>query len=264
MLVHGPWQGVVYSAGLATVVYFLIILGALTVAILGWPAMIGGLALLVAFVLLLRMIPLFLNLSRSYFTMLLGYLVCHVVGTILYYALQYRVSGLMDGTAKTRSLQDAVYFSVNKWATLGPSDLVLVDDMRSVVSLESLTGKITFAIAVALLWLWCSENLVPKERAFFGGDMRPKGSLAIHRMRVRKLTGAKRDLSAKWADPPAPGQSMYWDSVKASWEEVEDGIELPENTLIVERVIERGGGNPPSGPQSTSVDSTSPKQGETN
>lgn len=263
MLVHGPWQGVVASAGLASAAYFLIIFGALMVALLGWPAMIGGIALLVAFVLLLLMIPLFLNLSRSYFTMLLIYLVCHVVGTILYYALQYRASGIMEGSAKTTSFQDAVYFSVSTWATLGPSDLVLVEGMRLVASLESLTGMVTFAIAVALLWLWCSENLVPKEKAFFDGDMRPKGSLTIHRIRVRKLTGARRDLSAKWADPPAPGQSMYWDPVKASWEEVEDGIELPENTLILERVIQREGSNLPSGPQSGSMDTTIPKQGET-
>jgi len=237
MLAHGvPWQAALVMQLEMSIVYIAMLLISLLLGAFGWLPLLGGLMLIFAFVILIGMIPLFMNLSRGYFTLLLGYLAGHIIVTLLAYALQYWHAGIVaSDNSVINNFQDSLYFSVTTWTTLGYGDFVPIQKMRLATSLEVLTGFISMAITVSFIWLWCTENLVPKEMAFFDGKRRYKKSLSIHRMRIRTLTGKPRDLGPDWVDPPKPGESYTWSPEKEEWVVVTEDMALNEGAKILEK-----------------------------
>jgi hypothetical protein len=236
MLIHGvPWQFALAQAFISIVVCIILLCTAFMFGLFGWVPLIGGLMLVFALVITLNLIPLFMNLSRSYFTFLLCFLGIQTVLGIVYYALQYSHGGILDTDKHpTTSFSDGFYFSLTTWTTLGCSDFSAIPRMRLVSALEAFTGVVSIAIATSFIWLWCTENLVPKEKALFDGNRRHKKSLTIHRMRIRTLTGKPRDLGSEWVDPPKPGESYRWDNVKEEWERVEKLEDLQAGDQILE------------------------------
>ena len=219
MLMHNvPWQAALVAALRVTIVYSVMLLGALVLGAFGWLPLLAGLLLILAFVILIFIIPLFMNLSRGYFILLLVFLAGHMVVTLFAYAMQYFHAGIAgSGGVVIYSFRDSLYFSVTTWTTLGYGDFIPIPRMRLVTSLEALTGVISMAIAISFIWLWCTENLVPKEKAFFDGNRRHKKDLYIHRMRIRTLTGKDRDLGDNWVVPPIPGESYTWSPEREEW-----------------------------------------------
>jgi len=219
MLVSGvPWQAALayFFVTTALATFCELVSLALAIAGIGWPFAL--VCLVIALVLLIRNIPLLLNLSRAYFNLLLGLQCAHALITILTCALYYKSRGLIDsrGNAVT-NITDSVYYSINTWTTIGVSDLVVQPSQRLLTSLESLVGVISIALFTAMLWLWCTENMLPKERALFDGNRRRKRDLGVTRLRIRTLSGADRDLKGEWIDPPIPGMAYRYDEHKQEW-----------------------------------------------
>ena len=232
---HGvPWQALLAQAFGLTIASAVALLLSLGLGLFGWLPTVGGLLLILALAGLLPLIPMFMNLSRGFFGLLLGYLGVHVAVTLLSYSFHYWHSGIVrnDGVV-VHAFRDCLYFSITTWTTLGYGDFAPTPTMRLVTSLEALTGLISAAIGASLIWLWCTEHLVPKEMAFFDGSRRHKNGLSVHRMRIRTITGRLRDLGPEWVDPPRLGETFRYDGVKKEWVSVEDEAEVQEGGFVM-------------------------------
>jgi hypothetical protein len=241
MLVHGvPWQIALAQAFVSIVLCAVLVCSSLVLGLFGMFPIIGGLMLILALVVTVSLIPLFMNLSRSYFTFLLCFLGIQVFLGVIYYALQFSHGGILDTDKHpTTSFGDGFYFSITTWTTLGCADFTAAPKMRLATAFEALTGVFSMAIVTSFIWLWCTENLVPKEKALFDGNRRHKKSLTIHRMRIRTLTGKPRNLGSEWVDPPKPGESYRYNTVKEEWEKVEKLDDLQDGDQILEKEKQR-------------------------
>jgi hypothetical protein len=156
--------------------------------------------------------------------------------TILTYALQYWHAGIVISSGVVvRNFRDSLYFSVTTWTTLGYGDFTPIPTMRLTTSIEAFTGVISIAILGAFVWLWCTENMIPKEKAFFDGNRRHKKSLSIHRMRIRTISGRDRNLGPDWLDPPKAGEIFTWSPDKQEWVAVTKDMELAEGGDLLEK-----------------------------
>ena len=88
------------------------------------------------------------------------------------------------------------------------------------------------ALGASVIWLWCQENMVPKEMAFFDGNRRYKKDLGVTRVRIRTITGKERDLK-DWCLPAKQGESYYYHGERQEWLLVSEETELPENALVM-------------------------------
>ncbi len=237
MLMHGvPWQWAIGVGFIYTIVSGLLLIISSLLGLYGCLPFIAIFLLLISLALIVMLIPLFMNLSRSYFSFLYGYLLIHVLMTVLTCALYYRDAGIIDMDGKMiRGFWDCFYFSLNTWSTLGVSDFRVHPALRLFSSCEALIGLISFALAIALLWLWCTENMLPKEQALFDGNRRHRKSLTVHRMRIRTITGKDKELGNEWVDPPKPGESYRWDDLKEEWIVITNPAEVNKDDLIIEK-----------------------------
>jgi hypothetical protein len=161
-------------------------------------------------------------------------LAAQILATIVSYALQYSHGGIVDAEKHPiTSFADSLYFSVITWTTVGYGDLTPLPGMRLVASLEAFTGVASIAITTSFIWLWCTENLIPKEMALFDGNRRHRKGLAVHRMRIRTLTGKKRQLGSEWVEFK-PG-SFRWNPTTEEWESIADPETLKEGDRVLER-----------------------------
>lgn len=83
-----------------------------------------------------------------------------------------------------------------------------------------------------MIWMWCQENMVPKEMAFFDGNRRRKSDLGVTRVRIRTITGEERTLK-DWRLPANQGEKYFYESRRQEWILVTDETELPENALVM-------------------------------
>ena len=88
--------------------------------------------------------------------------------------------------------------------------------MRLATSVEAFAGMTSVVLGISLIWLWCEENLVPKEMAFFDGNRRHKKTIQISRIRVKTITGKERKLK-DWRPAPQKGDSFYYDKEREEW-----------------------------------------------
>lgn len=236
MLTHGiPWQAVLGEAFLRVLIFIGVMLLSLLSGFFSWYSIFTAVFLLIGFSIIILLLPLLLNLSRSYFWIVFTMLVTHIIITILSFALHYKSSGVMgpDGVISL-SYYDALYFSITTFTTLGYGDLRPLADHRLTTSLEALAGMISMAIGASFIWLWCQENMVPKEMAFFDGNRRNKKSMSISRIRIRTITGKERTLK-DWMLPPKIGESYYYNDDRQEWVQVYEDTILPENALVIGR-----------------------------
>ena len=234
MLTHNlPWQGVLAYGFLRETVFVAAMLLSVISGYFDWWVLFTVLFLAGGFFIIIQLIPVMLNLSRTYFVFVASNFFVHVSVTIIAFALHHKSAGLIGRLGPVEpSFGDALYFSVTTFTTLGYGDLQPIPAMRLATSIEALAGMISMALFVSMIWLWCQENLVPKEMAFFDGNRRHKRSLSIARMRIRKITGKERPLP-DWVPPPQPGERFYYDKQREEWLPVTPDTELPENAFVL-------------------------------
>ncbi|MDO8723207.1 MAG: ion channel [Syntrophales bacterium] len=239
MLTHGiPWQAVLGEAFLRVMIFIVVMLLSLLSGFFAWYSIFTAIFLLVGFSIIILLLPLLLNLSRSYFWIVFAMLITHITITVLSFSLHYKSSGLIGPNgALSLSYYDALYFSITTFTTLGYGDFRPLADHRLTTSLEALAGMISMAIGVSFIWLWCQENMVPKEMAFFDGNRRHKKSMSISRIRIRTITGEERTLK-NWVLPPKKGESYYYDDERKEWVQISEDTILPENALVIGRALD--------------------------
>ena len=234
MLTHGtPWQAVLGHVAEMSIVFFIAMLLSLTSGYYNWWILYTVIFFAVGLIIIIRLIPTMLNLSRSYFTFIASLYLFQILVTIITFALHHKAAGLIGPEGRfDPGYRDALYFSVTTFTTLGYGDLQPLPEMRLATSVEALTGMISVALAIPIIWLWCKENLIDKDMAFFDGYRRHKKSLQISRIRVRTITGKERRLK-DWRPTPQIGESYYYDKQHKEWLEVTPDMELPVNTLVI-------------------------------
>nr|WP_320116503.1 ion channel [uncultured Desulfuromonas sp.] len=234
MLTHGiPWQAVLAHAVQLFVVFFVSMVLSLVSGYFGWYSIFTLVFISFGFFVIISTIPLLLNLSRSFFIYIFLLLIGHVFITIVAFTLHFMDSGLVGPSGQfIPSFYDALYFSITTFTTLGYGDLQPMPDHRLTTSIEALIGMVSMAIGASLIWLWCQENLVPKEMAFWDGNRRNKKDITISRIRVRTITGEERELK-DWVPAPEEGESFYYDNNKQEWVKVEEETKVPENSLVI-------------------------------
>ncbi len=234
MLTHGvPWQAVMSYAVQLFVVFFATMALSIISGFFGWYSIFTLIFIGIGVLVIVATIPLLMNLSRSFFIYIFALLISHVTSTIISFAFHYMDSGLIGPSGGfIPKFYDAVYFSITTFTTLGYGDLQPVPDQRLTTSIEALIGMVSMAIGASLIWLWCQENLVPKEMAFFDGNRRHSKDITISRIRIRTITGKERDLK-DWLPVPEEGESFYYDSNKQEWIKVEENTPVPENSMVI-------------------------------
>lgn len=234
MLHHGtPWQAALVAALVSVIVFIVAMLLSLVSGYFGWYSLVTAVFLVVGFLVITSLLPLLLNLSRSFFWLVFGLLIAHIFVTISSFALHYQNSGLLGPNGVfTPSFYDSLYFSITTFTTLGYGDFKPLPDHRLTTSIEALSGMVSMAIGASLIWLWCQENMVPKEMAFFDGNRRHKTDLGVTRIRIRTITGKERKLKG-WVLPAKEGESYYYDNDREEWLLVTEETELPENALVM-------------------------------
>lgn len=239
MLTHNtPWQAVLADVVSRHVIFGLAMLLSLISGYFNWWVLFTACFLAVGVIIVIRLIPTMLNLSRDYFKTVASDFIIYIVVTIIAFALHHKSAGLVEPSGKVATtFIDALYFSVTTFTTLGYGDLRPIPEMRLATSIEAFLGMISFALAMSMLWLWCQENLVPKEMAFFDGNRRHKKSLSVSRIRIRTITGKERKLK-DWRPAPQSGEVFYYDKERQEWLEAQPDTELPEGTLAFRAISE--------------------------
>ena len=235
MLTHNvPWQYALGHGFVLEAVFVAVMLLSVISGYFDWWVLFTPLFLAVGFFVVIQLIPLMLNLSRSFFVFIAPHFFVHVLATIIAFALHHKSAGLIgrSGHPLEPSFWDALYFSVTTFTTLGYGDLQPMPEMRLATSVEALAGMLSIALFASMIWLWCQENLVPKEMAFFDGNRRHKKSLEISRMRIRTITGKERPLK-DWVPPPQPGEVFTYDEQRQEWITVTPDTELPEDAPVI-------------------------------
>ncbi len=234
MMNHGvPWQAVLADALMKITVFIIALILSLISGYFAWHSFVTISLLMIGFSTIVYLIPVFLNLSRSYFKLLASMLIIHIIVTICSFSLHYKSDGLIGPNGVfSPNYYDSLYFSITTFTTLGYGDFQPLPDYRLTTSLEALTGMISMAIGASFIWLWCQEHMVPKEMAFFDGNRRHKKSMSISRMRIRNLRGKDRELK-NWVLPPKQGETYYFEIERQEWVQVTEGTQLPENALVI-------------------------------
>lgn len=242
MLNHGtPWQAALGAAFLSIIIFALAMLLSLAGGYWGWYSIFTGIFLTIGFFVIITILPLLLNLSRGFFWIAFAMLATHISVTIVSFALHYHATGLLGPKGEfSPSFYESLYFSITTFTTLGYGDIQPLQNYRLTTSLEALSGMITMALGASVIWLWCQENMIPKEMAFFDGNRRHKKELGVTRVRIRTITGKERNLK-DWCLPAKQGESYYYDDQRQEWVLVTEETELPENALVMGLAPREGG-----------------------
>ena len=227
MLKHGvPWQFALAIAFLQVLIFVALMVASLLSGYFNWFPILTVLFLAIGFILILSLIPTLLNLSRAYFITNIVLLISHVLVTILSFGLHFKSAGLIQNSVHyAPDFFDAIYFSITTFTTLGYGDFQPTSSMRLLTSVEALAGMASMAVGASLIWLWCQENLIPKEMAYFDGNRRHKGDLDETRMRVRTFTGKERNLP-DWMMPFKDNETVTYDPKLQEWVTVTDDKEI--------------------------------------
>ncbi|HEU0230788.1 MAG TPA: ion channel [Burkholderiaceae bacterium] len=233
MLTQGTWQGALGTAALSVIIFSTSILLSLVSGFFGWYSILIGIFLFIGFYVIITILPLLLNLSRSFYWIIFALLIIHISITILSFALNYHSTGLLGSKGKfAPSFYDSLYFSITTFTTLGYGDIRPLPSYRLTTSLEALIGMVSMALGASVIWLWCQENLIPKEIAYFDGNRRHKTSLGITRLRIRTMTGKEHNLT-DWYLPAKPGETYRYDDLRQEWISTPEKIEPLEDAAIM-------------------------------
>jgi len=240
MLAHGvPWQFALGDAFLGVIIFSMTLIMSLISGFFDWPVFFTAIFLVAGFYLMFSLMPTFLNLSRTFMWLVALMLIVHILTTLVSFSLHYMSTGLLiNGKIMQPSFYDSIYFSITTFSTLGYGDFQPLPEYRLTTSIEALTGMISMAVGASFIWLWCQENLIDKEMAFFDGYRRHKTSLSMVRMRVRTITGKERELP-DWRLPPENDTPYYYDESRGEWLPVTEETEVPENAQVLS--VNRGG-----------------------
>lgn len=229
MLQRGtPWQAALGLALFLVISFSATMLMSILSGWLGWYSFFTGIFLAAGFLFIIILIPILLNLSRSFFWIVFILVIIHITITLLAFALHYMNTGLQGVNGHFNpSFYEALYFSATTFTTLGYGDIQPLPNYRLTTSIQALSGMVSMAIGASLMWLWTQENLVPKEMAFFDGNRRRKGDISITRIRIRTFTGKDLKLE-KWAFPAKEGEAYRYDEEREEWVLEENNSTTPK------------------------------------
>lgn len=131
-------------------------------------------------------IPLNLNWSRNLYPLIFYDLIIFNVSAIVIYAIIYFQSEQLG--SQFHGFDEALYFSVTTWTTLGYGDITPPRNLKLITSAEALTGLITIPVIVAVIWLYCQDRIRPRS-----SDEGMVGELKV-RLESDKVGNTFRDL----------------------------------------------------------------------
>lgn len=217
MLSDEHWQSALAVCIVNVLLFSLCMLLSVASGFWDWPVLVTSFTLFSGILITIGTIPAVLNLSRSFFHVAVAMLLSLVATILLSFALHYRAIGIIGPEgAISREFRDALYFSVTTFTTLGYGDFRALPAQRLNTSIEAIFGLLTVALTSSLIWLWCQENMVPAEMAFFDGDRRRPGSLGHTRIRVRTILGRPKKLP-RWVLPAKSGFTYKWNAERHEW-----------------------------------------------
>jgi len=232
MLQQIQWQTALVYVGMFVLAFISSMFLSLCSGYFGWSSILTTIFLITGFIIIITLLPILLNLSRSFFWIAFVLLLTHVLVTIISFTLHYHESGLLGTTGKiSPSFYDSLNFSIATFTTLGYGDLQPLPSYRLATSLEALLGMVSMALGISVIWLWCQENIIPKEVAYFDGIRRHKSSLGVSRIRTKTITGKERELK-DWVLPAKNGESYRYDDQRQEWILVMKDTELHVNTSV--------------------------------
>lgn len=200
---------------------------------LGGHYTISCVFLLIGFVITVGTLPLLLNLSRSYFLIGFVMLITLVISAIFSFAFHYMHGGLICSSGLLNyDFKDSLYFSFTTFTTLGYGDITPTKHLQLATSIQALSGLMFVAVLASFIWLWCQENMIPKEMAFFDGNRRHKKDISVHRMRIRTILGNERELK-DYVVPLRRGFAYRYDDERQEWVEHDPSEDVSDGSLIL-------------------------------
>ena len=137
------WQGVLAAMGTSYLTVIACMILTLVSGYLNWWIVFTSSFLVIGFFYIVRVIPIALNLSRSYFRWIIVLFFVHILVTIISFALHYKSTGLIGAIGPFKpSFRDAMYFSVTTFTTLGYGDFQPLPEMRLATSIEAFCGNV--------------------------------------------------------------------------------------------------------------------------
>ena len=160
MMGHGgSWQGALAHAGLHEFAFVLATILSLASGYFNWWIAFTCLCLIAGFIAVVRQIPTLLNLSRSYFRLIVCNFMVFILGVIFSFGLHHKAAGILGKEGKFEpGFWDAIYFSVTTFTTLGYGDFQPVPEMRLATSIQAVAGMFSVALAASVIFLWCQDH----------------------------------------------------------------------------------------------------------
>lgn len=242
MLIHGvPWQAAITAAIFSVFVFAFLCILSVILSYFSIHYVIVSAIIFSSFGDFIIILPLFLNLSRSYFSIIFILYILEIFTILISFGFLHGESGMLDSNGDlVTGFANGLYFSITTFTTLGYGDLKPLPEMRFATSIQALFGMVAVAIGASVLWLWCNEQILPKELAFHDGNRRLKNGLSVHRMKVRTITGKDIERN-EFQLPPRYGESYRWDQEREEFVKIEDKKDIKDGDLVVQR-------SPPTAP----------------
>ena len=235
MLTHNlPWQGVLAYGFVRETVFVAAMLLSVISGYFDWWVPFTVLFLTGGFFIIIQLIPVMLNLSRTYFVFVASKLLRSCFGDDYCICTPPRVRWSHRAIRTRRAkflgctvLQCDDVYDLGVWRSSANSCNAVGHVHRS-LSRNDLYGSIRRDD----LALVSKRISFPKRWHSSTGNRRHRRSLGISRMRVRTITGKERQLP-DWVPPPQPGDRLYYDKQRGEWLPVTPDTELPENALVM-------------------------------
>jgi len=121
--------------------------------------LITALILLIPFIILTWLIPLSLGTQQRSFRSLFYRFGGTILFSIAAFAYIYFKHGLIaSGKHQDIGFEDALYFSITTWTTLGFGDFAPTPECRLVTSVEALVGYFSMAVFIIIAGLFVTEG----------------------------------------------------------------------------------------------------------
>jgi len=141
------------------VLHYIVLIFAFVAAIfskMSFFAYIVPVFLLFALSVMIPLIPAELNWSKRLYSGILVKIILYQTVSLICYAIIYFIN--REDFVGIRDFEDAIYFSITTWTTLGYGEITPPDGLKLITSFEALNGLITIPVFGAFVWKYCSDR----------------------------------------------------------------------------------------------------------